>query len=72
MLGHSLGTMEDIAIGDAIRNKVPNKSAVIFEIGVDCHYNYFKINRPEFTPYFKTENQIILQDGLCFVVDSVE
>lgn len=37
----------------------------------DCDYNFFKVDRPEYSPYFKHENAVMLQDGLCLMVKSV-
>ena len=61
MLSYQEGTMEDIAIKNVISScATPSKIPLLLEISVDSVYNIFKVNRSEFTPYYKTENKIIL------------
>ena len=45
---------------------------IIFEISIDCDYNLVRLNRPEYTPYYQQGLQILLQDGLCLLVQNVE
>ena len=56
MPGFTVGTMEDIAISEVLSNQVDGKRPVLMEIIYDNDYNIFKINGPEFTPYYNTEN----------------
>lgn len=51
LVGFNLGTMEELAIADALKIQVPGKVPVLMEISIDCDYNIFKIDRPEYTPY---------------------
>lgn len=72
MTGYTHATLEEQAVIDALKTQIPGKNPVLFEISIECDYNFFKINRPEYSPYIDLESYILLQDGLCLLVQQVE
>lgn len=45
---------------------------VLMEITIENEYNYFIIDREEYSPYYLTEKAYMMQDGICLHVKSVE
>lgn len=43
---------------------------VIIQVEFSSEINYFKLNRPEYTPYHQSEHLILLQDGVKLSVQS--
>lgn len=72
LTGHTPGTLKDNAVVDALKTKVTGKVPVLLAISIECDYNLVKVNRPEYTPYHLTENVVLLQDGVCLLVQNVE
>lgn len=72
LTGYTVATMKEVAVAEAFKIKVPGKVPVLLAISIDCDYNLVKINRPEYTPYHTSENVVVLQDGLCLLVQNVE
>lgn len=72
LTGFTVATVKEVAVADAFKAKTAGKVPVLMAISIDCDYNLVKINRPEYSPYHTTESVVVLQDGLCLLVQNVE
>lgn len=44
----------------------------MIEIIINRPWWRFEMNKPEFSAYFETENEVLIQDGTCLLVNKVE
>lgn len=73
LCGYAVATKEEPALADAVKEKVQGKEAVLLEITIECEYNLLRLDRHEYTPYLQQEeSHLLLQDGMCLLVQNVE
>jgi len=45
---------------------------VVMEITINRPWWRFEMNKPEFSAYHDTDNEVLIQDGTCMIVTKVE
>lgn len=45
---------------------------VLFKIGLNAKHEYFRLDREDFSPYFNTEKEVVLCDGIQLQITQIQ
>lgn len=71
LVGYETAMSEERAFSEALADLPDGHVPVVLDIKLENECCFFRIDRPEFSPYSDTEECVMLQDGMCLKVKSL-